>query len=172
MDMDELNRMLQKCIDGQTSVYQVVAVIGTTEKGAIDCIKEVLPLREKYQAKGLSFVVHANAAWGGYFATMLPKKTAHHDPQGLPRADIPSSFVPHVSLRDESAVQLAHMKYADSITVDPHTAGYIPYPAGAFFNRDERMRYLLTWSAPYLAQGANGESIGIYNIEGRYSVSI
>lgn len=167
MDTDELDRMLQKCLDEKTPVYQVVAVIGTTEEGGVDRIEDVLKLREKYQALGLSFAIHADAAWGGYFATMLPKETLGRNRQGLPRADTPSNFVPHVGLRDESAVQLAHMRYADSITVDPHKAGYIPYPAGALCYRDGRMRYLLTWSAPYLVQGADGESIGIYGIEGR-----
>jgi len=166
MDIGELDRMLQKCLEEQTPVYQVVAVIGTTEEGGIDRIQDIVSLREKYNALGLSFVIHADAAWGGYFATMLPKKTLGRKRQGLPRDDTPSSFVPHVGLREETAVQLAHLKYADSITVDPHKAGYIPYPAGALCYRDGRMRYLLTWSAPYLHQGSAGESIGVYGIEG------
>ena len=86
----------------------------------------------------------------------------------LPRDDTPSSFVPYVGLREETAVQLAHLRYADSITIDPHKAGYIPYPAGSLCYRDGRMRYLLTWSAPYLHQGSEvGESIGVFGIEGR-----
>lgn len=168
MDIDELDRVLQKCLDDETPVYQVIAVIGTTEEGGIDRIAEIVHLREKYNALGLSFVIHADAAWGGYFATMLPKETVGRKRQRLPGDDTPSAFVPHVGLREESAVQLAHLKYADSITVDPHKAGYIPYPAGALCYRDGRMRYLLTWSAPYLHQGSSaGESIGVFGIEGR-----
>ncbi|KIJ32191.1 hypothetical protein M422DRAFT_52980 [Sphaerobolus stellatus SS14] len=167
MNTEELDRMLQKCLDEKTPVYQVVAVIGTTEEGGIDRIEDIVKLREKYNALGMSFVIHADAAWGGYFATMLPKETFGRRKHGLPRADKPSSFVPHVGLREESAVQLAHVKFADSIAVDPHKAGYIPYPAGALCYRDGRMRYLLTWSAPYLHQGSGGESIGVYGIEGR-----
>lgn len=168
MDIDALDKMLDDCLNSQTAVYQVIAVIGTTEEGGIDRIEDIVNLREKYYAKGLSFVIHADAAWGGYFATMIPKETFGRSGKRAPRADTPANFVPHVGLRPDSAVQLAHMKYADSITVDPHKAGYIPYPAGALCYRDGRMRYLLTWSAPYLHQGSDGESIGVYGIEGRY----
>ncbi len=168
MDIDALDRELQKCLDAQIPVYQVVAVIGTTEEGGVDRIAEIVALREKYNALGLSFVIHADAAWGGYFAAMLPKETLGRKRLRLPRADTPSSFVPYVGLREETAFQLAHLKYADSITIDPHKAGYIPYPAGSLCYRDGRMRYLLTWSAPYLHQGSEvGESIGVFGIEGR-----
>ncbi|KAH9482182.1 L-tyrosine decarboxylase [Psilocybe cubensis] len=168
MDINELDRMLQRCLDEKTPVYQVVAVIGTTEEGGIDRITEVLRLRKKYQALGLSFAIHADAAWGGYFATMLPRPTPYTPGQNtsLPADSTNPDFVPYVGLRPESALQLSHIKFADSITVDPHKAGYIPYPAGALCYRDGRMRHLLTWSAPYLIQGNEGQSIGIYGIEG------
>ncbi|KAH9482174.1 L-tyrosine decarboxylase [Psilocybe cubensis] len=166
MDINELDRMLKICLDEETPVYQVVAVIGTTEEGGVDRITEILKLRQKYEALGLSFAIHADAAWGGYFATMLPKDTLGRNRTRLPKEDTTSGFVPHVGLREESALQLSHIKYADSITIDPHKAGYVPYPAGALCYRDGRMRYLLTWSAPYLAQGNEGQSIGIYGIEG------
>ncbi|KAF8968538.1 pyridoxal phosphate-dependent transferase [Flammula alnicola] len=158
MDTVELDKILQKCLDEKRAVYQVVAVIGTTEEGGVDRIEDIIQLREKYNAKGMSFVVHADAAWGG---DIWSKRS------GIPKADAPGTFVPHVGLRKDTARQLAHLKFADSITVDPHKAGYIPYPAGALCYRDGRMRYLLTWSAPYLHQGSEGESIGVYGVEGR-----
>lgn len=111
-------------------------------------------MRKRFQAKGLSFLVHADAAWGGYFATMIPVETEslnHHE----------------LNLRDETRQALAALSSADSITVDPHKSGYIPYPAGALVYRDERMRRLIAWTSPYLTDGSE-ESMGIYGIEGRY----
>ncbi|KAF5319231.1 hypothetical protein D9619_008287 [Psilocybe cf. subviscida] len=170
VDTAKLDILLQQCLDQQRAVYQVVAVIGTTEEGAVDRIEEIVALREKYEKLGMSFVVHADAAWGGYFSTMLPPRARRrgghkkHMPVGLPKE--PEPFVPPVGLREDTAQQLSFLGLADSITVDPHKAGYIPYPAGALCYRDGRMKDLLTWSAVYLHQGSDGVSIGIYGVEG------
>ncbi|GMF67666.1 unnamed protein product [Aspergillus oryzae] len=76
-------------------------------------------------------------------------------------------FVPDLSLKLETQEDLLALKYADSITVDPHKAGYIPYPGGSLVYRDGRMRYLVTWTAPVLSQGSE-TGMGIYGVEGRY----
>jgi glutamate/tyrosine decarboxylase-like PLP-dependent enzyme len=39
---------------------------------------------------------------------------------------------------------------ADSVTIDSHKLGYIPYPAGAFLLRDRRGRELVAIDPPYL----------------------
>lgn len=72
------------------------------------------------------------------------------------------------SLRVDTQEDIYAMRYADSITVDPHKAGYIPYPAGSLCYRDERMRFLITWTSPYISRAGAFESIGIYGVEGRY----
>ena len=163
MDMDVLKeQLIMLAKEKKRAVYEVVAVIGTTEEGAVDRLEEMAKIRDYVQTLGLSFVLHADAAWGGYFASMLV-------PEGL--SDSPKngdpSYVPHVGLRTDTEVQLRSLKYTDSITIDPHKAGYIPYPAGGLCYRDGRMRYLLTWTAPYLNGSADGESIGVYGVEGR-----
>jgi glutamate/tyrosine decarboxylase-like PLP-dependent enzyme len=40
---------------------------------------------------------------------------------------------------------------ADSVTVDPHKMGYVPYAAGAILVRDGRTRYLVATDPPYLS---------------------
>ncbi|KAJ6487082.1 PLP-dependent transferase [Mycena vitilis] len=162
VDVAELRAKLQKCVDTNQAVYAVVAVIGSTEEGAVDPLDEIIKLRTEFAQKGLSFLVHADAAWGGYFASMI---------RSLARAPAPGAqhkreYVPSVTLRQHTVDQFHALADADSITIDPHKAGYIPYPAGGLCYRDNRMRFLLTWSAPYLQQGRGGESIGIYGIEG------
>ena len=56
--------------------------------------------------------------------------------------------IPALCLRDETEDDLLALQHADSITVDPHKAGYIPYPAGSLVYRNGRMRHLVTWSSP------------------------
>lgn len=142
----------------------VVAVMGTTEEGAVDRLDEIMRMRDEFQEKGLSFVVHADAAWGGYFASMIPIEL--YDKVKEDKGHLPD-FVPQVGLREDTSVQLRAMMHVDSVTIDPHKAGYVPYPAGSLCYRDGRMRYLLTWTVPYLNQGSSGENIGVYGVEGR-----
>ena len=41
-------------------------------------------------------------------------------------------------------------KYADSVTIDPHKMGYMPYPCGVIAFRNDRIRHLITQDAPYI----------------------
>ncbi|KAF8658188.1 hypothetical protein AX16_002110 [Volvariella volvacea WC 439] len=152
MDIDKLRAQLDQCLKGKRPVYTVVAVIGTTEEGAVDMVPEIISLRDEYRAKGLSFVLHADAAWGGYFATMLPAEGSNNKHL--------------ITLHRQTEERFRALKYCDSITIDPHKAGYIPYPAGSLVYRDGRTRYLLTWSAPYLDGNSSDLSIGVYGVEG------
>ncbi|KAI0970816.1 pyridoxal-dependent decarboxylase domain-containing protein [Xylaria arbuscula] len=166
IDLKELEKMLRKNLENEQPVLAVVGIIGSTEEGAVDPLSGILALRKQFQAEGLSFLIHADAAWGGYFCSMLPKDYRPGDVINLPtemgEAD---GFVPDASLRAQTQEDLYAMRYADSITVDPHKAGYIPYPAGGLCYRDGRMRFLVTWTSPYLSRGSV-TSIGIYGVEG------
>lgn len=62
VDLDDLRNHLQSCIDKEVAVYAVVAIIGSTEEGAVDPLRGIIRLREEFQAKGLSFLVHGDAA--------------------------------------------------------------------------------------------------------------
>jgi glutamate/tyrosine decarboxylase-like PLP-dependent enzyme len=136
--IDVLREELQKRLDEKKAVYAVVAVIGTTEEGAIDPLDEIIELRKEFQAKGLSFVVHADAACesvfffnlrsslralgGGYFASMIRDK---------PTLDRGRDKVPQFALREYTMKQFHALQHTDSITIDPHKSGYVPYPAYA-----------------------------------------
>lgn len=78
-----------------------------------------------------------------------------------------AGFVPDSSLRADTQEELLMIREVDSITVDPHKAAYVPYPAGALCYRDGRMRHLVTWTAPVLSRGEmTATSIGVFGIEG------
>ena len=142
--------------------------MGSTEEGAVDPLSKILSLRREFQEKGLSFLVHGDAAWGGYFCTMLPQGYKPGDEIQLPsEKGSGAGFVPDSSLREDTLEDLFMLREADSITVDPHKAAYVPYPAGGLCYRDGRLRYLITWTRPYISGGVVGEtSIGVFGVEG------
>lgn len=41
-------------------------------------------------------------------------------------------------------------KFADSITIDPHKLGYVPYPCGVVAFRNDRVRHFIMQRAPYI----------------------
>jgi glutamate/tyrosine decarboxylase-like PLP-dependent enzyme len=114
MDAEKLDKMLAKALEEQRAIYSVVAIMGSTEQGAVDPLAEIITLREKYQALGLSFIVHCDAAWGGYFASMIRGPSV-----SVPEND-ESLFVPSMALRPYTEQQLKAYKNADMITIDPH----------------------------------------------------
>ncbi|MDI1480146.1 pyridoxal-dependent decarboxylase [Polyangium sp. y55x31] len=160
MSLSALEKMLRACLAERRPVVTVVAVIGSTEESAVDPLKGVLELRYKLQKEGLSFTVHADAAWGGYFASILR-------PDEGPRVrDERTGPVPEIGMSGYVTSQFSALGRADSITVDPHKSGYIPYPAGALCYRNSAMRDMVTFKAPYILHGDAEPTVGIYGLEG------
>ncbi|MCC0177187.1 decarboxylase [Waterburya agarophytonicola K14] len=161
MDAQQLDLILQDCLAKKQPVYTVVAVMGSTEESAVDPLEEILALRSKYRELGLEFTVHGDAAWGGYFASLL-----REDEPGTVTINPPSKTSYAIAMSKYVTRQFEVLGQADSITVDPHKSGYIPYPAGALCYRNSAMRNLVTFAAPVVFHGGTEPSIGIYGIEG------
>ena len=157
MDCQALDIILAECLKHRQAVYAVVALIGTTEHGSVDPLSEILAIRRKYQQLGLSFLIHADAAWGGYFTSMLiphPGSKSH--------LDYPTLFV-----NAHTVNELRHLRYADSVTLDPHKSGYTPFSAGALCYQDGRLRSMVTWNSPVIGIEEESLKMGVYGIEGR-----
>ena len=90
--------------------------------------------------KGLNFSIHADAAWGGYFCSML---RAQPESSPMPTAK-QTGFVPEMYLSSYVHEQLSALHHCDTITVDPHKSGFCPYPGGAICYRDRRMNSFLS----------------------------
>ena len=161
MHIPTLRQLLQTYLTQRRPVYTVVAVIGTTEESAVDPLSDVLALREEFRRQGLEFTVHADAAWGGYHASVVREDFDMPQPDRF--AGAPPLFTP---LSQYVTRQFQALGGADSITVDPHKSGYIPYPAGALCYRNSAMRDLVTFSAPVVFHGTAEPTVGIYGIEG------
>jgi glutamate/tyrosine decarboxylase-like PLP-dependent enzyme len=164
MRMAELRKLLERAMAEQRPVAQVVAVMGTTGEGAVDPLRDLVEMREEYQERGLSYAIHADAAWGGYFASMLrpPSHNALEDPDQRMAFDP----APIEALSDHATKHLMALADADSITVDPHKSGFIPYPAGCLCYRDQRMLGLIAVTSPVVFHGGKAPTVGVYGVEG------
>ncbi|HAI68652.1 MAG TPA: hypothetical protein DCM38_04340 [Gammaproteobacteria bacterium] len=153
MDTTVLQQKLAECQANLEPVIGVTAVFGTTEEGNVDPLEEILNIRTALHADGLDFAVHADAAWGGYFAAMLLAPS-----ESETKSSTENGPVPVLPMSDYVHKQYAHLLEADTITVDPHKTGYLPYPAGALCYRNKLMRSLVAFEAPYTNPDSNGST--------------
>ncbi|PCH35944.1 PLP-dependent transferase [Wolfiporia cocos MD-104 SS10] len=162
MKADVLKQELLKCISEQIPIYAVLAIMGTTEHGAVDPLVDICNIRDELEREnGVSFLIHCDAAWGGYFTSIL-----RDPPSGWRERDVDPDFLAK-PLLPYTRAQLEYIKHADTVTVDSHKTGYCPYPAGGLCYRDERMRFLITTTSPYINTTGEGvEAMGTYGLEG------
>lgn len=165
MDTVLLRRQLEQALAARQPVIEVVGVVGSTEEGAVDPMHELVALRDEFAARGLTFSLHCDAAYGGYLAScfratngeLRDLRTMQTEYAGWPAEPVYRSY--------------AAIKDVDSITVDPHKLGYVPYPAGAVIFRDGRVKELVAQEAAYALGGReqrkpNEIYIGKYILEG------
>lgn len=167
MDLAQLHQVLATCLEEKRPVVQLIAVMGTTEEGAVDPLDGILKLRDTYASMGLTFCLHADAAWGGYFASMLREPVqvgwtapGNDDENTGFDSDQLKSLSSHVRKNFEL------MACADSITLDPHKSGFIPYPAGALCYRNREMINLVAYNSPVVSHSGDAPTVGTYGIEG------
>jgi glutamate/tyrosine decarboxylase-like PLP-dependent enzyme len=114
--------------------------------------------------RGLAFYHHCDAAWGGYIRTLF------FDGQGKP-VKTPSAIreITQTWPSDDVFQSFSAVHRADSVTIDPHKLGYVPYPCGAIIFRREEVKELITTEAPYIFDGEERRDrpfIGRHILEG------
>src|SRR5437867_3175250 len=114
MDMNALAKRLER-----GDVATVVATMGTTATGSVDPLPEILALRKKH-----GFRVHADAAYGGYFALTE-------------------------NLAEDTERAFARLGEADSIVIDPHKHGLQPYGCGCVLFQDPKVGRLYKHDSTY-----------------------
>ncbi|HUO29338.1 MAG TPA: pyridoxal-dependent decarboxylase [Bryobacteraceae bacterium] len=195
MHVGDLEAKIRQAIARGLLPLAVIATVGTTEEGAVDPVHEVLDLRHELEAElRTSFWLHVDAAWAGYLRSLFPAGAAvpPTPPQSLDEhietvrrfvsceLDLSGGAYSRTlqiqwGAKDVLSAFLAFAR-ADSITVDPHKMGYVPYPCGVVAFRNDRVRQFLAEAAPYLESAAKGgeeaadhappTAIGPYILEG------
>ncbi|MEX1056041.1 MAG: pyridoxal-dependent decarboxylase [Rhodothermales bacterium] len=154
IDAGRLEEHLLEDIQRRRPVLAVVSICGTTEEGAVDPVHAVAGLQASLADYGFSFWHHCDAAMGGFFASMLPPRRNGDDEEGL---------------SDDVEAAIMALGRTDSITIDPHKFGYVPYPSGAVLYRDYKVRDFISFSAPYLGSSEAagfGGFLGGWTLEG------
>ncbi|MBK9170683.1 MAG: hypothetical protein IPM24_24910 [Bryobacterales bacterium] len=169
MDMRHLESQVDLALDRGLLPLAVVGIAGTTEEGAVDPIHRIVSFRERLESgRGESFWLHVDAAWAGYLRSLFVP-----GPERAPRSDAPledriadvNRFVSRdLELKRKSYRRTVHMRWgsrevasaflaipkAESVTIDPHKMGYVPYPCGVAAFRNDRVRLFLVQEAPYI----------------------
>lgn len=159
LDVSALEKIIRDLAKDQTPILGVVAVVGSTEEGQIDPVDKVVALRDKLQKEGIYFYLHVDAAYGSYARSLF--------------LDEDNNFIPYEDLKE------VHQKYgvfqedkeyiskevynaykafpeAQSITVDPHKMGYVPYAAGGIAIRHKDMRDIIGYFPVYVYDKRSG----------------
>jgi tyrosine decarboxylase len=144
MDAAAFEDVVTQAFDEERAILGAVGVLGTTEFGTVDPIHEMVALRERMRGEGRDFSIHVDAAWGGYLTAVFRR------PDGgfREREEMAENFERFPSPRVHAAFRA--LGEVDSITVDPHKLGYVPYAAGAFIARNREVVDFITQKAAYV----------------------
>ena len=191
IDVEELKAKLKKDLKDGYWALMVASNFGTTEEGALDNLPKVRKMLNKLQEKSAGTVWwHVDAAYGGYLGAMIRCKL--DDNKVVDVGDLKewlSQCCKAVGITDEQSESLinmsesnegswlsweelinrtAGMSQADSITMDPHKLGYIPYSAGALLLRRGIAAEVVSCHAPYLwlQDGDPDAFVGRFTLEG------
>lgn len=153
LDVDDLERLILRAEAAGRPVLMAVGVAGTTETGEIDPIDALHDRLERWEAeRGLHIWRHVDAAYGGFLCAIL---------------DGPDEDV----LTAASVAALKAIGRADSVTIDPHKLGYVPYACGAFLTRDTARYAVSAFDAPYLDRPELGDGKWSSTLEGSRSAA-
>ncbi len=170
MDVDALSDTISRLVAEKTPILGVVAVVGTTEEGAVDEVDKIVALRESLQADGTYFYIHCDAAYGGYARSVF----FDTDARFVDFDELAPLHEKHGMLRHGAAVAedvyngFKAISQVESVTVDPHKMGYVPYAAGGIVIRHKEMRNVISYFAPYVFdKGVQApDMLGAFTLEG------
>ena len=153
LDVDDLERLMRRAEAEGRPVLMAVGVAGTTETGEIDPIDALHDRLERWEnERGLHVWRHVDAAYGGFLCAIL----------GGPDEAV---------LTPASVAALRAIGRADSVTIDPHKLGYVPYACGAFLTRDTARYAVSAFDAPYLDRPELGDGKWSSTLEGSRSAA-
>lgn len=156
LDSQALETEIERLTAEQRPLLAVVGVLGTTEFGAIDPIHDIVAARQRWRRRGVEFAIHVDAAWGGYLASMF----RHPDGTLLDHAGMRRKF--HHFPSEPVHKAFAALRHVDSVTVDPHKLGFVPFGCGAYVARNRGMTDFISQKAAYVFDEAEGRADAEY----------
>ena len=160
---DALWKQISSLARHRQPILACVSVCGTTEESAVDRLDRVLEIRERAEAElGVTFHVHSDACYGGYAAAVTRSANAGRRTAAEIQEATGSNWPD-----TEWVAAISALGQADSVSIDPHKLGYVPYSAGAILVRDGRTRHLVASDPPYLSP-ADGTSGSVEQFLGRF----
>jgi len=168
MDPDALWERVRELAHRRQPILACISVCGTTEESAVDQLDRVVEVRDRAERElAVTFHLHSDACYGGYAAAVTRKADGTRRGAAEIRASVGEEAWP----TDDWVRAMAALGEADSVTIDPHKLGYVPYSAGAILVRDRRTRDLVATEAPYLLPTDEGRAapelfLGRYILEG------
>ena len=153
MSIEHLGERIEEARRKGRPVLMVVSVAGTTELGAFDPVAGVQDLLDRYAVEqNIHIYHHVDAAYGGFFAANICGES------------------PGCIMEDGVCDAVGAIHRANSVTLDPHKLGYVPYSSGAFLAADEREYFSNSVDAPYVAFDPDSDR-GPQTIEGSRSAA-
>jgi len=147
MDPEALWQRVNGLARRRDPILALVSVCGTTEESAVDRLDQVLEVRARAERElGITFHVHSDACYGGYAAAVTRRADGSRRTAAEIRKSVGDDWP-----ADDWVRAVEALGQADSVTVDPHKMGYVPYSAGAILVRDGRTRHLVATDPPYLS---------------------
>ena len=131
VDLAGLRALIEKARDDARPVVCLATVAGTTEAGEIDPIDDVADMLDAFRQEDIDIWHHVDAAYGGFFCSMLGGESEH-------------------ALNPKQSAALRAIGRAQSITIDPHKLGYVPYSCGAFLTKNKQAYQASSFQAPYI----------------------
>lgn len=150
MDLNSLREAIENCRRTDVPICAVVSVAGTTELGTVDPIQGLVQYLAELRSQNIDLWHHVDAAYGGFLCSMI----------GLGKDHVPGDLLD----------QLAAICHANSITIDPHKLGYVPYASGVILVRQQREYAYQEIDAPYI-QFEKGKDVGLQTLEGSRSAA-
>src|SRR6185437_3379741 len=131
MDPDALWTQVSAMARRRHPILALVSVCGTTEESAVDRLDQVLEVRARAERElGATFHIHSDACYGGYAAAVTRRADGTRRTAAEIRAAVGEGWP-----SEEWVESVEALGRADSVSVDPHKMGYVPYAAGAILVR-------------------------------------
>jgi glutamate/tyrosine decarboxylase-like PLP-dependent enzyme len=167
MDPDHLWSRVRRLAQLRRPIIGCVSVAGSTEEGAFDRLDLLLEVRARAEAElGVTFHMHSDACYGGYAAAATWRADGTRRTAAEIREASGTSWP-----TPEWVASVEALAGVDSVSIDPHKLGYVPYPAGALLIRDGRSRALVATEPPYILPShvprqSNEAVVGRFSFEG------